>query len=208
MRGSPGRSVQLRWLPPLGFVIPLFAGALLVGPMSGQAAPEDRALARWIEEQTRQDETLAGTRVIVHARQGAVVLSGMVRLYSQKIRYEQIAWHSPGVREVENEIRVIPAGSACEGEGGRRNATKDAYRAGFGADDARCARHGGGPCAGKSGSGNQIKSVAGPAFCVPAGLGPGGQLTAVARRWGVRTRALHTGRARSPEHCCQAPDPE
>ena len=102
MRGSPGRSVQLRWLPPLGFVIPLFAGALLVAPMSGQAAPEDRALARWIEEQTRQDESLAGTRVIVHARQGAVVLSGMVRLYSQKIRYEQIAWHSPGVREVEN----------------------------------------------------------------------------------------------------------
>jgi len=108
MRGSPGRSVQLRWLPPLGFVIPLFASALLVAPMSGQAAPEDRALARWIEEQTRQDESLAGTRVIVHARQGAVVLSGMVRLYSQKIRYEQIAWHSPGVREVENEIRVIP----------------------------------------------------------------------------------------------------
>ena len=60
MRGSPGRSVQLRWLPPLGFVIPLFAGALLVGPMSGQAAPEDRALAQWIEEQRRQDESLAG----------------------------------------------------------------------------------------------------------------------------------------------------
>jgi osmotically-inducible protein OsmY len=120
MRGSPGRSAQLRWLPPLGFVIPLFAGALLVGPVSGQAAPEDRALAQRIEEQTRQDESLAGTRVIVHARQGAIVLSGMVRLYSQKIRYEQIAWESPGVREVENEIRVIPALPLSDAEIARR----------------------------------------------------------------------------------------
>src|SRR5205809_4556641 len=110
MRGSAGRSVQLRWLPPLGFVIPLFAGALLVAPMSGQAAPEDRALARWIEEQTRQDESLAGTRVIVHARQGAVVLSGMVRLYSQKIQYEPAT----------QSLRRRPADQAAPGAGRRQ----------------------------------------------------------------------------------------
>ena len=65
-------------------------------------------LAERIEEQARQDERLVGTRVAVAAERGDVVLSGTVRLYGQKLRYEQIAWQTAGVRDVENEIRVVP----------------------------------------------------------------------------------------------------
>ena len=39
---------------------------------------------------------------------GNVVLYGTVALYIQKMLYEQIAWKTVGVVEVENEIRVAP----------------------------------------------------------------------------------------------------
>jgi osmotically-inducible protein OsmY len=45
-----------------------------------------------------------------------VILSGKVRLYLQKIIYEQVAWHTQGVREVDNEIRVVPEVPATDDE--------------------------------------------------------------------------------------------
>jgi osmotically-inducible protein OsmY len=41
-------------------------------------------------------------------QESQVVLSGTVWLYSQKMRSEQIAWHTHGVVEVNSEIRVVP----------------------------------------------------------------------------------------------------
>ena len=40
--------------------------------------------------------------------QREVVLGGTVRLYRQKMLYEQIAWHTYGVVDVDNEIRTEP----------------------------------------------------------------------------------------------------
>ena len=73
-------------------------------------------LAERIEGQARQDKRLADTHVDVAAERGDVVLSGTVRLYNQKLRYEQIAWQTAGVRDVENEIRVVPLFPVDDGE--------------------------------------------------------------------------------------------
>jgi hypothetical protein len=37
-----------------------------------------------------------------------IVLFGEVGLYIQKMIYEQIAWKTEGVIEIDNEIRVVP----------------------------------------------------------------------------------------------------
>ena len=51
---------------------------------------------------------LRGTRVEIHVEQRLVVLSGVVRLFEQKLVSERIAWTTLGVFEVDNEIRVVP----------------------------------------------------------------------------------------------------
>ena len=51
---------------------------------------------------------LRGTTVVIIVEDRYVILSGAVRLYSQKMTYERIAWQTMGVSEVENEIRVVP----------------------------------------------------------------------------------------------------
>lgn len=68
----------------------------------------DHDLRTRIETQTRADERLAGTDVAIAVEDGQVVLSGTVRLYSQKLHYEQLVWRTLGVEEVDNEIRVVP----------------------------------------------------------------------------------------------------
>jgi osmotically-inducible protein OsmY len=45
-------------------------------------------------------------RIITDA--GNVVMTGQVRLLSQKMLYEQIAWQTRGTVDVNSEIRVIP----------------------------------------------------------------------------------------------------
>jgi osmotically-inducible protein OsmY len=79
----------------------------LAGPLPVRAEV-DAVLREAIENQARQDQRLSGAQVIVHVHKRDVILSGKVRLYLQKMIYEQIAWHTEGVREVGNEIRVVP----------------------------------------------------------------------------------------------------
>jgi len=69
-----------------------------------------------IPQQAREEDHLAGTRVIITAVRGVLVLSGTVHRYSQKLRYEQIAWQTPDVREVENRIRVEPLMPVSDGD--------------------------------------------------------------------------------------------
>lgn len=71
----------------------------------GHPAP---GLAERVAAQAERDPALAGTKVDVWDRDGAVVLRGTVRLYDQKLRWERVAWHTPGAIDVENEIRVVP----------------------------------------------------------------------------------------------------
>jgi osmotically-inducible protein OsmY len=74
---------------------------------SGEAAG-DRDIREHIAVQTHQDERLEGTEVHIVVRSGHVVLSGTVYLYSQKMLHEHIAERTPGVREINNDIRVVP----------------------------------------------------------------------------------------------------
>jgi osmotically-inducible protein OsmY len=72
------------------------------------SAVSDRQLLERIAIQTHHDRRLEGTQVRVVVQDGQVVLSGTVYLYSQKMLYEQIVWRTPGVVEVDSEIRVAP----------------------------------------------------------------------------------------------------
>lgn len=99
MPGQSARTIVL-----LCVVIGL-VGSLGVAPVS---AASDRELLERIAVQTHHDKRLEGTRVHVSVQDGQVVLSGTVYLYSQKMLYEHIVWRTPGVVEVDNEIRVVP----------------------------------------------------------------------------------------------------
>ena len=82
--------------------------AVLFGMSALAAAADEAGLRQRIQEQVRRDDQLEGTQVTVAVKGGEVVLSGTVRLYSQKMRYEQIVWRTAGVIDVDNEIRVHP----------------------------------------------------------------------------------------------------
>lgn len=71
-------------------------------------ALSDKIIKQRIEDTAVNTSELRGTKVDVAVEDGFVVLSGMVRLYSQKMMYDRIAWQTMGVSEVENEIRVVP----------------------------------------------------------------------------------------------------
>ena len=71
---------------------------------------DETELRQRIQDQTQSDDQLEGAEVKVAIKGGDVALSGTVRLYSQKMRYEQLVWRTPGVLDVDNEIRVRPHG--------------------------------------------------------------------------------------------------
>jgi osmotically-inducible protein OsmY len=77
------------------------------GLVAGSTAG-DRESLEHIAIQTHHDERLEGTQVHVVVRGGHVVLSGTVSLYSQKMLYEHIVGRTPGVVEIDNDIRVVP----------------------------------------------------------------------------------------------------
>jgi osmotically-inducible protein OsmY len=77
--------------------------------VSAIAAANDGATIRQAIEGARaQDTRLADTHVGVRVRDGEVILFGSVRLYLQKMLFEQLAWRTVGVTEVDSEIRVEP----------------------------------------------------------------------------------------------------
>jgi osmotically-inducible protein OsmY len=77
------------------------------GLVSGDAAG-DREILESIAIHTHHHERLEGTQVHVVVRGGHVVLAGTVSLYSQKLLYEHIVARTPGVVEIDKDIRVVP----------------------------------------------------------------------------------------------------
>ena len=65
-------------------------------------------MQREIEEKIAESTMLRGSRIEVHVEQRLVVLSGVVRLFEQRLVSERLAWTTLGVFEVDNEIRVAP----------------------------------------------------------------------------------------------------
>ena len=92
---------------PKGSVI--VAAFLLLVLISPQAlADSDQIIKQAIEEEAANTPELQSTGVRVAVEDRSVVLFGSVRLYLHKMLYELIAWQTPGVVEVDNEIRVVP----------------------------------------------------------------------------------------------------
>lgn len=88
-------------LPVLLFIVALFQATPAL-------ARSDALIQREIEAQIAESATLRSARIEVHVDQGLVVLAGEVRLYEQKLVSERIAWTTPSVFEVDNEIQVAP----------------------------------------------------------------------------------------------------
>jgi osmotically-inducible protein OsmY len=71
-------------------------------------AMSDKIIKQRIEDEAADTLSLRETKVDLAVEDGYVVLYGTVGLYIQKMFYEQIAWKTKGVVEVDNEIRVVP----------------------------------------------------------------------------------------------------
>ena len=98
----PGQSAR-----PLVLLCVVMGLVASPGLVSGYAAG-DREILEHIAKQTRHDERLEGTKVRIAVQSGHIVLSGTVSLYSQRMRYEHIVERTPGVVEINNDIRVVP----------------------------------------------------------------------------------------------------
>jgi osmotically-inducible protein OsmY len=70
-------------------------------------AMSDKVIKQRIEDQAADTLSLRKLKVDFAVEEGYVVLYGTVGLYIQKMIYEQIAWKTEGVVEVDNEIRVV-----------------------------------------------------------------------------------------------------
>jgi len=77
----------------------------------------DAGLKHWIEAKAAGSPVLMiANRVRVDVDDGIVVLSGQVRLLAQRMEYDLIAWQTNGVKEVDNEIRVVPEVAVSDAE--------------------------------------------------------------------------------------------
>lgn len=87
----------------------IIAALLFMVFSSPQAlANNDGIIKQTIEEVAANTPELQGTGVRVAVENRRVVLFGSVRLYLHRLIYEQIAWQTEGVVEVDNEIRIVP----------------------------------------------------------------------------------------------------
>ena len=87
----------------------LALGLLACIALQPALAVTDAALQARIELQVQHEPRLDGTEVQIITDDGNVVLAGQVRLLSQKMLYEQIAWQTGGTIDVDSEIRVVPS---------------------------------------------------------------------------------------------------
>jgi len=71
-------------------------------------ARDDDLIQREIEAQIAESTVLRDTQIRVQVEERLVVLTGQVRFYEQKLISDRIAWTTPGVREVDNELQVKP----------------------------------------------------------------------------------------------------
>lgn len=81
--------------------------AFSMTPVLAAPAVSDRIIKETIEGEAADTFRLRGTKVDLAVEDGYVVLYGTVGLYIQKMLYEQIAWKTKGVVEVDNEIQVV-----------------------------------------------------------------------------------------------------
>jgi osmotically-inducible protein OsmY len=79
-----------------------------IGYTSRASTPSDKLIKQRIQSDAADKIRLRETKVDLAVEDGYVVLFGTVDLYIQKMLYEQIAWKTEGVIEVDNEIRVTP----------------------------------------------------------------------------------------------------
>lgn len=77
-------------------------------PVTQVLARRDELIQYDVEARIAESRMLRGARIEVRVKRWLVVLTGEVRLYEQSLIAERIAWTTPGVFEVDNEIRVVP----------------------------------------------------------------------------------------------------
>ena len=85
-----------------------FALMLFLFQASPVLARSDAAIREEIEAELAALETLRETQIKVYVEERLVILTGNVRFYEQKLISERIAWTTPGIYEVDNEIQVEP----------------------------------------------------------------------------------------------------
>ena len=93
-------------MKPIGLPVLLLILALF--QVTPAFARSDDVIKREIVALIAGSDELRGTRIEVRVEQRLVVLTGEVRLYEQKLVSDRMAWTTPGVFEVDNEIRVVP----------------------------------------------------------------------------------------------------
>jgi len=94
-------STKIRILPVLFIIMTFF-------PVASVLAQSDKQIQLEIEAQIAESAVLQDIRIDIHVEQRLVVLTGEVRLYEQKMSLERIAWTTPEVFEVDNEILIVP----------------------------------------------------------------------------------------------------
>lgn len=85
----------------------LFLMAALVQVTPVLARSDDR-IQRDVEARIAESSALDGAPIEVHVVQQLLLLTGQVRLYAQKLVCDRIAWATPGVKAVDNELQVVP----------------------------------------------------------------------------------------------------
>jgi len=111
------RRTWTTWRRRPGCWLALAAAALtILGATTAALARDPDAMLRAsIEDQAAAlGAAERGARVTIRVQQGQVVLLGSVRLYQQRLLYEQAAWQTAGVADVENEIRVVPVAALSD----------------------------------------------------------------------------------------------
>jgi len=74
---------------------------------AGKSAVDDREIMLRVKAALAKDKEIAALTLYVKTIEGNVVVSGTVRNKAQADRVAQIARSVPGVKSVQNEIRVI-----------------------------------------------------------------------------------------------------
>ena len=106
-----------------GLVAALVGAFLLVWPSHAAGASEDAAdatLRARIEAQLAALPDRDGAEIRIAVREGQVLLLGRVALLEQSLRAEQAVWKTPGVVDVDNELRVLAFDGPKDAEIARR----------------------------------------------------------------------------------------
>jgi len=99
-----------------GLALLAFAPAAAAGSADGLTEPasqapgtpvsDDVALRAAIEARLAELREAFDDEITVRVQQGQVVLQGRVPLLEHALRAEQLTWTTPGVQDVDNELRV------------------------------------------------------------------------------------------------------